>query len=432
MRPTSITTLVAGASVFVSVAIHPLTGSTTEADPAPPPQEAQPAIEESSGSEAPALPHAEDAKTWEKAYQFARMFKFETLWYLHFRYGYDGDDYHDRFSIGRGYLTMKVKPVEWFEPRITLDAHQDDHGDMKVRLKYLYGKLKIPVETKVVTEPFLEFGLVHMPWLDYEEHINWYRAQGTMFMERSKLFNSADFGATLGTLLGPKLDKEYQKKVNKKYPGTWGSLAIGVYNGGGYHAIEENRGKSFEGRLSLRPLGHIFPNVQLSYFFIVGRGNQPEGDGWDPPVWRNHAFMASFEHQYVVVTGQFVMGKGNNKGSFTRWLTETDPVTGEDVVTGIDRVYEYMGASGYLEVKAPQLRSSLIGRFDWMRKEDLDEAGGTVEEYDTMRIIAGYAFHFHGMHKNFVMVDVDYVIPDRDVADVSDVWEVKLTLQVKL
>ena len=363
------------------------------------------------------------------------MFKFETLWYLHFRSGHDGDDHYNKFDVGRGYLTMKIRPVDWFEPRITLDAHQDDSGDMKVRLKYLYGKFKIPVETKVLSEPFLEFGIVHMPWLDYEEHINWYRSQGTMFMERNKLFNSADFGATLGTLLGRKLDKDYQEKVSGKYPGSLGSMAIGVYNGGGYHALEENSGKSFDGRLSIRPLGRIFPNIQLSYFFIVGRGNQPGGDDWDPPEWRNHTFMASFEHRYVALTGQFVMGKGNQKGNFTDWATEFDPVTGEDVVIGIDEVYEFMGASGFLEVKLPQIRSSLFGRFDWFRKEEINEDTGTIEDNDTMRIIAGYAFHFYKMHKNFVMLDVDYIIPDVDFifpSGVSDIWEVKLTLQIKL
>jgi hypothetical protein len=375
---------------------------------------------------APSVPHAEDTATWEKAYDFVRMFKLETLWYLHLRYGYDGDDYYDRFDIGRGYLTMKIKPVKWFESRITLDAHQDDSGDMKVRLKYLYGKFVVPVETKVVTEPSLEFGLVHTPWLDYEEHVNWYRCQGTMFMERNKLFNSADFGATFGMLLGSKLPSEYQEKVSNQYPGTWGSLALGVYNGGGYHAIEKNKGKSFEGRLSVRPLGRILPNLQLSYFVVVGRGNEEAGAGYDPPEWRTHAFMASFEHEYIVVTGQFVMGRGNQKGDYTDWLTETDPVTGEEVRTGIEDVHDLMGASGYLEVKLPWIWSSLVGRYDWFRKQD----GG--EDFDTMRIIAGYALHFHKFHKNLVMIDVDYVIPDRDVVDVSDLWEVKLTLQVSL
>jgi hypothetical protein len=136
--------------------------------------------------------------------------------------------------------------------------------------------------------------------------------------------------------------------------------------------------------------------------------------------------MMSFEHQYFAVTGQFAMGRGNQKGNFTDWVTEIDPATGEEVTVGIEDVHDFMGASGFLEIKLPWIWSSLVGRYDWFRKED------DGEEYDTMRIIAGYAFHFHKMPKNLVMLDVDYVIPDRDIPDVSDIWEVKLTLQVKL
>ncbi len=372
-----------------------------------------------------------DAATQDKMEKFIKAFKFSTVWYLHYRYGHRandsknlsaGYDNYNMFNIGRGYLTMKVTPLSWFHARITMDAHQDEEGDMKVRLKYLYGKFIVPVETKVLSEPSLEFGQAHGPWLDYEEHINWYRCQGTMFMERNKLFNSADFGFTAGVLLGRKLDGEYVEKVSKKYPGSWGSIALGIYNGGGYHALEENNNKTFEGRLSVRPAGPFFPNIQLSYFTIYGRGNIEETADWNPPLWQSHAVMASFEHEYLALTGQFVTGKGNQKGNFVDWTTETDPDTNEEINTGIANVHEYLGASGFLEVKLPWIRSSLIGRYDWFDREDLQ----------TQRVIGGYAFHFLKQHKNFVMLDVDYVIPDDSIPDAESSWEVKLTLQIKL
>ena len=389
-----------------------------------------PAAEEER-KEAPALPHADDIKTWERAYKFFKMFKFETLFYLHYRYGNeagdsenleDGYGKYNKFNIGRGYLTMKVKPVKWFEGRITLDAHQDDGGDMNVRLKYLYGKFTVPFESKILTEPNLEFGIVHMPWLDYEEHINWYRCQGTMFMERNKLFNSADFGVSVGMLLGRKLPEKYREEVSSKYPGTWGSLAIGVYNGGGYHALETNVGKNFEARLSVRPLGFIFPNIQLSYFVIIGHGNVEETDDYNAPKWRSHTAMASFEHKYIALTSQFVYGRGNQKGDFVDWENAEDPDTGEEIHVGIEDVHDYLGASGFLEVKLPWIKSSLIGRYDWFEKEGKN----------TQRIIAGYAFHFYKQHKNFILLDVDYVIPDSSIDLARNSWEVKLTLQVKL
>ncbi|MFH1437378.1 MAG: hypothetical protein ABIJ56_16860 [Pseudomonadota bacterium] len=391
----------------------------------------EPEPEAGKEKEAAALPHADDVKTWEKACTFIKMFKFETLWYLHYRYGRQaidskdleaGYEQYNTFNIGRGYLTMRVEPVKWFEGRITLDAHQDESGDMKIRLKYLYGKFTVPFESKILTDPYLEFGIVHMPWLDYEEHVNWYRCQGTMLMERNKLFNSADFGATFGMLLGEKLPDKYREEVNGKYPGTWGSLALGVYNGGGYHAVEENSGKSFEARLSVRPLGFVFPNIQLSYFVIIGHGNVEGTDDYNPPKWRSHTAMASFEHKVLVLTGQFVCGEGNQKGDFTTWDRAADPDTGEESVIGIEDVHDYMGASGFLEVKLPWIKSSLIGRYDWFEKE------GKA----TQRIISGYAFHFHELHKNFILLDVDYVIPDSSIEFAENYYEVKLTLQIKL
>ena len=331
------------------------------------------------------------AETW-------KMVNIGTLWYLGYGWGEeDGGSYNEAF-IGRGYVNFKFRPTDWFQPRVTIDAHQDDTGDFKVRLKYLYGKFIVPIETAIITEPNIEFGLVHGPWFDYEEHINWYRMQGTMFIERNKTLNSADLGFTVATLLGEKLPKSYQERVNKYYPGTWGSLAFGVYNGGGYHAAENNENKVFESRISVRPLGPILPNLTLSHFFIFGKGNTAE-----EPDWLLNAFMAGFEHQFFVVTAQVATGEGNQKGD------KIDEVTGESL--------EAFGYSGFLEIKAPCLKSSLIGRYDYW------EWGDHAEH----RIIAGYAFHF--LKQNFILLNLDYVMPDDDA--LPDDWQVSVILQVK-
>ena len=80
--------------------------------------------------------------------------------------------------------------------RITMDAHQDGEEDMEVRLKYAYGKYSLG-DVGGITGLGLEGGIVHMVWLDFEEHINLYRMRDKMFVERSGMFNSADFGVTL-------------------------------------------------------------------------------------------------------------------------------------------------------------------------------------------------------------------------------------------
>ena len=313
-----------------------------------------------------------------------------TKWYLSSGYGESGGDAFTNTRITRGYLTFKFKQSKWFEPRVTFDAHQNDEGDWGVRLKYMYAKFKLPRETAFITEPNVEFGLVHGPWFDYEEHIDNYRMQGQMFIERNKVLNSADAGITIAGLFGKKLAKDYQKKVSKKYPGEWGSFAFGLYNGGGYHAPENNKNKVFESRVSVRPAGPHLPNLQLSHFAVFGRGNTPAG-----PEWRLNAVMASFEHQYFTLTAQYATGKGDQKGA---------------KVDAVGDPLDFSGYSAFAEAKLPDFKSTLIARYDFW---EWDEA-------ETTRFIVGYAYHF--LPHNFVLIDYDRIG--------ADDYEIKATMQV--
>ncbi|MFC1477814.1 hypothetical protein ACFL6L_05040, partial [candidate division KSB1 bacterium] len=144
-----------------------------------------------------------------------------------------------KFYAHRGYLNFKPKFSPTLSARMTPDITIDNIGDVKVRLKYLYMNFNLQSRS-IFTKPFVEFGLVHRVWLDFEEHVNLYRMQGTMFLERNHLFNSADFGVTFVSLFGGEVDESYQDEVSSKYPGRYGSMAVGIYNGGGYHAKENN------------------------------------------------------------------------------------------------------------------------------------------------------------------------------------------------
>jgi hypothetical protein len=193
-------------------------------------------------------------------------------WYLSYQDGEAGNAEFSRFVIKRGYIIVDAKIAPWMSARITPDTTVDSSGDIKVRLKYAYAKFAAP-DFGFVTKPEMEAGVAHTPWLDFEEHINNYRMQDTMFMERNGLFNSADAGVTVMGLLGGTVSESYQKSVSKEYPGRWGSFALGVYNGGGYHASEANTNKVLEGRLTIRPLPDVAPGLQLSYFGVNGKGN---------------------------------------------------------------------------------------------------------------------------------------------------------------
>lgn len=320
--------------------------------------------------------------------------KVEGVYYLKYQAGQD----YNRFTIGRAYLTAKKKINGFMSSRITLDAHQDDDGDMKVRLKYLYADFRFP-EFSFITKPHLEFGLVHRTWLDFEEHINYYRMLDKMYMERAGIFNSADFGFTLQGYFGGEMNKEYQKNVNKKYPGRYGSFAIGIYNGGGYHAEENNQNKSFEARVTGRPVPDIIPGLQISGLLIMGKGNTA-GTNNNINDWQTMAAMLSYEHQYMTVTGTVLNGYGDQKGL---WSDEDD----------------YQGYSFFVEGK-PTRNWRLIGRFD-IFDPNKDAASDAFT-----RIIGGVGYNFG--HHNILIAD--YEVNSYEAGGIDDDNRFQITMQI--
>lgn len=325
----------------------------------------------------------------------------EALWYLHYRAGEEGGSDYNGFSVGRGYSTFKFRPVEWLAARSTVDAYQGDDG-WEVRLKYLFGQLLWPLETSVISRPRVEFGVVHIPWLGYEESINRYRLQGTMFLERNGIFNSADLGVTAVALLGEPLPDSWCEEIDCHYPGSWGSLSAGVYNGAGYHDPELNEDKVVMARLSVRPAGPWLPNLSLSYFVLFGAG-AAEAE----PDWQVHSGFASFEHEYFVVTGQAATGEGTQAG---------------DRVDPDGSAQPFVGASGFAEIKVPSLDTALFGRFDWFRWETA--AGDDIRA----RTLAGLAYFFY--RDCAVVLDYDRLMFWERGG--PDDWAAKLTMQVWL
>ena len=330
--------------------------------------------------------------------------KVEGLYYIAYQNGKTntGASYNG-FVINRGYTTFKKKLTPQIDSRITLDLTQDETGDIKVRAKYVYALYKLG-DIGPLTRPEIEFGLVHTPWLDYEEHLNYYRMQGTMFMERLGIFNSADFGVTLASLLGGEVDADYQKMVSNKYPGRYGSIALGVYNGGGYHAMESNLNKVTQGRLTIRPVPDVASGLQASYFGIFGRGNRP--DGAPNTDWQTNALLVSYEHEKFVVDGQYITGHGNQKGT---WAVE--PLQADSV--------DYAGYSVFGEYKPG-------GHWRLMIRMDSFDPNTDVDSDVETRWIAGVGYDFG--HSNILLLDYDTLSSRKP--GVRDASAVKLTMQV--
>ena len=216
------------------------------------------------------------------------------------------------FRLKRGYLTFKKKLSPRFDVRVTQDISVDKEGDgrgnMELRLKYGYLRWKLAAMSWM-HRPMIEVGMVHRPWLDFEQKINDYRVQGKMFLERVDVLSSADYGLTFMCLLGDEMNKDYQAKVSDQYPGRYGSFAIGVYNGGGYDAIEENSDKLYETRLSLRLLPDVLPGAQLHMIAAAGKGNTQEEPDFDMMAG---AF--SWQSSVLRATATWFSGTGNLAG----------------------------------------------------------------------------------------------------------------------
>ncbi len=305
---------------------------------------------------------------------------FGYVWYL----SYLSNSDFSKFYMHRGYINIKTKFSSRISTRITPDVTQDKEGDgegdIEVRLKYAYMKFSLPGNS-FFTKPAIEFGLVHKTWLDFEEHINYYRCQGTMFLERTHLFNSADFGISFFSLLGGEMDESYKKDVNNKYPGRYGSIAFGIYNGGGYHAPEKNNNKMIEGRITLRPLPDVIPGLQFSYYGVFGKGNLES-----EPDWRINTAFVSFEEKRLVLTSTYFAAKGNSKGN------------------ALDQFGNPLNQKGYSlfgELKSSCKLFSIFGRYDYYEKNT------GLEKNETKRTIAGVAYHFMGHHK--AVLDYDTI-----------------------
>jgi len=126
----------------------------------------------------------------------------------------------NNFEVRRNYLQVKAYLLD--DPksylRVTLDteytAKHDDHADVFAKYAYIY-------LADVFANTGVEFGMVHRPWIDYEEHQGWLsRSISKVFAEASEaghLTNSSDLG------------------FNFKTKTPYFTSEVGIFNGEGYH-----------------------------------------------------------------------------------------------------------------------------------------------------------------------------------------------------
>jgi len=146
----------------------------------------------------------------------------------------------NNFDVTRGYVNVIGKFNGGLYTRVTVDlfsvaasAGNNDAGSYSYRLKYAYAAWT-PGKS-VLT---YKLGMLHTPWLDWEETLWDYRMQGQMAMERAGYLVSSDLGVGID-------GKIKDDKVN---------LQVTLVNGEGYHGGVGDKRKDLQARLSWRIL----------------------------------------------------------------------------------------------------------------------------------------------------------------------------------
>lgn len=231
--------------------------------------------------------------------------------YLDYSFGQkngNATNYND-LTLQRAYININKEITPWFKARITPDIYSTSDG-YTVRMKYAYADFLTP-DMGHLTDNDIRVGLGQLPWLDFEESLNGYRMQSTMFQDKRGLVTSSDAGLSILGNIGGKLSKEQIAEVgNKSYAGKYGSYHIGLYNGGGYSkTTDSNQNKSIQGRFTIRPLPEMLPGLQLTYFGVSGKGNTAA-----EPDWTNNTGLISYQQKYVTASAEYFSGNGNFKG----------------------------------------------------------------------------------------------------------------------
>jgi hypothetical protein len=188
------------------------------------------------------------------------------------------------FDVTRTYLNVNGQLSRNVRFRVTpdirrfTDATSQLGSSLVFRIKYAF----LQVDHVGADKSWLRFGISQTPFIDFEESINRYRVEGTVFAEREPVIpGSGDAGVGYFTPL----------------PKQFGEVQVGVYNGEGFGNTEVNKYKSVQGRATIRP----FPNRGLA------KGLRVTGfvtAGWYAADRPRHVgiAMASYEHRHLATT----------------------------------------------------------------------------------------------------------------------------------
>ncbi len=205
----------------------------------------------------------------------------------------DGNTIHpDAFNVGRAYINFTGNLNHLLAFRITPDITRETgsgsslNGSYTFRLKYAFGQFNLDQWT--THGSWLRFGLQQTPFVDYAESLYRYRFQGPIFVDREGFLTSSDLGFS----------------GHWNFPGNYGDLHAGVYNGEGYNHPEANNQKALQLRATVRPLPLSGPLKGLRLTAFADEDHYVQSAKKERLVGQ-----VSFEHPFVNAAAEYLSAK---------------------------------------------------------------------------------------------------------------------------
>lgn len=239
----------------------------------------------------------------------ADKLKFSGTHYLGFTSkNIDGGESTGSFEMRRNYLEVKAYLLE--DPkdylRVTLDGVYDATGKASMYVKYAYLYLN-----EVLPYTGIEIGMVHRPWVDYEQYQGWnMRSISKVFAqakEASALTNSSDLG------------------FNLKTKAPYFTSEVGVFNGEGYKGNGNvGAGVSVEWRATVAAFGNgekkrkTLKDSYLDASFF-GQYNMSNSDNLDTSGnerdFTSYGLHTVYNAPSFLVAGQYIIADNDYKGT---------------------------------------------------------------------------------------------------------------------
>lgn len=222
------------------------------------------------------------------------------------------------FNLTRAYINVTGNIFHRASFRITPDITRETgtgsslNGSLTFRLKYAYGQYSLDDWT--TRGSWLRFGIQQTPWIDYDEGIYRYRFQGTTFADREGFISSSDAAFS----------------AHWNFPGNYGDVHAGFYNGEGYNKVEPNNEKAFQVRAAFRPFplgGNLLKGLRVAgfadedhYVQDAKRTRYILGATWEHAVINVGGYYLKTKDRTSALTGSEIDGKG-----YTIWATPKLP-----------------------------------------------------------------------------------------------------------